>query len=328
MAFDDTVNDLIAIRDGAKESLDQAEEQMDEIINGMFFFDDFDGSKEVYKDFNIGLPPEDVVMPVPKPELVIPNFDDSYLKDFDPYTIFETNLYDSEFLEDLEQNCRAIFAGSIPGFTRASVEALFMWRQEQDQRDLQVELDESVVQFGTRRGFPIPPDHVAHKQNEIFRRYSYQQNDRTRETTTVQAQALVEAFKTAMASGIDIEEIRSKMNTAILDGVLGKLNAQVAAFQATVAGLVATFEGEIKLIITEAEIAKTNGLLDEGYRRSLIEKSLGLRKLRMDIVNREYDEVRDQSKIRADAAEQIAASWSRIYGAAATGVQAMTTKAE
>jgi len=326
MAFADSVADLEAIRDDAKASLETAEAQLDEIINGMFFFDDYDGAAEVYRWFASGTEPEAIEVTGPRPELVIPNFDSSYLDDFDPYTIFQTAAYDSEFLEDMEQNCRQIFAGNIPGFTQASVEALFQWRQEQDQRDLQVELDEAVVQFNTRRGFPIPVDHTAHKQNEILRRYSYQQNDRTRETTTVQAEALIKAFEVAMASGINIEEIRAKMYTAIMDGVVAKLRAQVEVYQATVAGLVAEFEGQIRLIAMDVDVAKTNGELNIAYWRSIIQKVLGLKQNQLGIVNREYDEVRDQSQIRANAAETIAKNWGDIYSTAATNVQSIATE--
>jgi hypothetical protein len=324
MPFQDYVTELQHIRDDAKVSLDDAQAAVDRIVDGAL--NDFTGSSGIFADFDIGPPPVLITFPTPVPELIIPPFDESILNDFDPYTIFQTNLYDSEFLEDLEQQCRSIFAGSVPGFTYANVESLFSWRNERDQRDLQIALDEAAVQFGAKRGFPIPADAQVHKQNEILRRFADVQTDRTREGVTLQADKLIDAYKHALSIGVNIEEIRSKMNMAIMDGLLGKINAQVEVYKASLAGLVANFEGQIKLIITEADIAKTNGILTAQYASNTIQKTLGLRGLWFGVAKQEYQEVGTENTLKTNGAMAVMKAWSDIYGTAALGTQTNATE--
>lgn len=319
VGFQSYVDDLKQIRDGAKQSLDDAQTSVDRIVDGAL--NDFTGDSGTYADFYSGNPPIPIQMPSPTPELVIPEFDDSWLNEFDPYEVLETARYDSEFLEDLEQNCRSVFAGTIPGFTYGSVVSLFQWREEQDQRDMQLEMDQASVEFGARRGFPIPADAETYKKNEIMRRYSHTQFDRTRENTTLLANTLIDAYKNAMDSGIRIEDIRSRMVTAVMDALVARIRAEVDVYQATIAGLVADFEGEIKLIQTEAEIARTNGILDNQYYDNIIRKTLGLRNIKLGIINREYDEVNVQNQLKVSSAEVLMKAWSDIYGSAALGVQ-------
>jgi hypothetical protein len=318
MAFDDYVNELKEIRNDALASLEDAEAKVNQIVSGSL--NEFDGDPGTYADFDIGNAPSHATAGTVDP-LDIPAFDESTLNDFDPYTLFQSDLYDSEFLEDLEQNCRSIFAGVIPGFTYGAVEALFSWRNERDQRDLQIELDEAQVQFGAKRGFPIPADAQAHKQNEIFRRFADVQTDRTREATTLQADKLIDAFKHAMSTGVQIEEIRSRMYTAIADALLGKIRAQVDVYQANLAALVAEFEGEIRLVMTEADVAKANGLLDAQYADNIIRKTLGLRNIKLGIINREYDEVNSENTLKANSAMAVMNAWGNIYSTAALGTQ-------
>jgi len=319
MPFDDYVQDLQSIRNDAKASLDDAQSAVDRIVDGAL--NDFTGASDTYADFSIGNAPIETQMPTPEPELVIPPFDQSWLNDFDPYEIIQTGRYDSEFLEDLEQNCRSVFAGTIPGFTYGSVVALFQWREEQDQRDMQLEMDQASIEFGARRGFPIPADAETYKKNEILRRYSNQQNDRTRESTTLLANALIDAYKDAMDSGIKIEDIRSRQFTAILNALIERIRAQVDVYQATIQGLVAEFQGEIDLIKIEAEVARSNGALNAAYADNTIRKTLGLRNIKLGIINREYDEVNVTNGLKVNSANALMNAWADIYGSAALGVQ-------
>jgi hypothetical protein len=203
---------------------------------------------------------------------------------------------------------------------------LFAWRTERDQEDLSLDLAEATIQFGTRRGFPIPPDAVAHKQNSIFRRHSDTQTDRTRETTALLAERLTDAVKHAMNVGVNVEDVRARMTAVVSEMLVAKIRAQVDVYQATITGLVAEFEGDIKLILAEADVAKANGLTNIQYQDMIVRKTLGLRSVKLGIINNEYRETEATNSLSAAAAGQVMKSWSEIYGSAALGVQTMATE--
>jgi hypothetical protein len=272
--------------------------------------------------------PPSTVQIGPKPDITIPEFDDSGLVDIDPIDLIMSTRYDSEFLEYLEQDCRSILEGNIPGFTQETAQSLFQWREEQDQRDLQIALHEADTAFGVRRGFPIPPDSVSYKKNEIFRTYNITQLDRTRETVVLLAERLTDMTKTALATGVNIEDIRGRLTTVVLDSYWRKYQAMADVYRAQIAGIVAEFEGEIKYLAIELEEGKLKTGNELEFQKQIWTKANDFKRIKATMVSEAYRQAVANNATLTQNFKQYGDFWSSLYSSVSQSAAGLFVKTE
>lgn len=256
-------------------------------------------------------------------DMVIPTFDDSALRDWDPIDYLLRTSYDSEFLEDLEQNCRSIFAGTIPGFTDVSAAALYNYREERDVRDLALGLEQATVQFAAKRGFPIPPDALGYKQNEILRRFADARADATRDKTATLADKLMDAFKHAMSVGVQVESLRADVMTKMSNMYLDKIKAQVAVYDTNMRAIIAAFEGKI----SEARLRVQNNQANVGNFQAwqaLVEASWSRQKdLQLRATQLRMEQATNEITSRVQAMEKVMHYYTTAITSIATAAQAL-----
>lgn len=255
-------------------------------------------------------------------DLVIPGFDASFLNDWDPVNNVLMVRYDSDFLETLEQGCRGILAGNIPGFTESAAVALYGYREERDRQDLSLALEEADVTFGARRGFPIPPDAVAFHKQPILRRFADAKTDAAREKTATLAERLTDMVKAAMANGVQIENLRSDVITKMSNLYLEKIRAQVLVYETNTRALVAAFEGKIAEARIKIENNQAN-VANYGQWQSLIERNWEFQKeVNLKTTELRMNQAKDEITARVQAMERVMNFYATTVTAALNTAQA------
>lgn len=204
------------------------------------------------------------------PELERVDIDLSMVADFDP-SRFQQATYLSSFFDFLEPKLTDFIENGGPGISEAVQTALFDNMRERDLQLLSDALDQVRGNYG-KRGFPLPTSMLRAQENEIVKKYQDDRSNRNREITVLLAERAQDTMKAAVSAGIRMEEVQSQFSLGFARLFTEVSNQLIAQYRLMQDAALAEFEGQIKTIVTKAQVGEVNARLDMAYNEQVLKQ--------------------------------------------------------